>query len=105
MSQYAAPPTIKPEETQPLASGVLGACGGVCVSKLFSEEDQKIATQVIRENGGTIVLSQAAKYLLAPLEGVWSRPDGVKSDLEKVGGAVVTMIWLVSALFIFCYIC
>lgn len=91
MKQYAAPPT----ELCPLASGVLDGCGHVSVSRRFSEEDRTIATHVVRENGGTVSSPQSSKYLLAPLEGAWSRSEGAKLELEKVEGAVVTMIWLV----------
>ena len=98
LSQYAtpAPPTHKEEYLSPLAPGVLEGCGFLYVSRQFSEEDRKIAVQVVRENGGTISSPQAAGFLLAPLEGAWLKGEGEESDLEGMEGAVVTMIWLVS---------
>ncbi len=80
-------------ETRPL--GILSG-RNFCVSKLFSKQDHAIASQVVCENGGTVVSPPAADYLLTPLEGVWSRRKGVESELERVEGTTVTMIWLVS---------
>ncbi len=84
-SQYAAAPVVGTEVAPRL---VLGACSGVAISDLFSREDHQVASQVVRENGGSIVLPQAADYLLAPLK-------GAGTEVGMVKGALVTMIWLV----------
>ena len=96
MKQYVTHPQGEGQETHPLASGVLSGCGGVSISKLFSHEDFTIAVRVVRENGGTVVQPPSAQYLIAPLEWAGSKWKGVGSELEKVDGLAVTMIWLVN---------
>ena len=100
MNQYsvAAPITDQKgegQETHPLASGVLSGCGGCCISQLFSPKDFTVATQVVRKNGGTIATPPSARYLLAPLVGVYSRQKGAERKREEVEGTAVTMMWLV----------
>lgn len=82
MDVEAPPPgTVKGE-------GVLGG-REVSVSRLFSDEDRKIALQVVWSNGGCVVPQLKGMYHLMPLE--------VSADhVTSTEVTMVTMIWLVS---------
>ena len=90
MGQYVTTPT----NATPTSPGVLGG-RGVAISRSFSEENRKIATGVVRSNGGKLVTSSSADYLLAPLEGVELAQER-EGPVKKEEGTPVTMIWLVS---------
>ena len=68
-----------------------GVLGGreVSVSRLFGDEDRKIALQVVWSNGGCVVPQLKGTYHLMPLE--------VSTDhVTLIDVTMVTMIWLVS---------
>ena len=68
-----------------------GVLGGreVSVSRLFSEDDHKIAVKVVWCHGGHVVSQLKGSYHLMPLE---VSPD----HMPQTEVTVVTMIWLVS---------
>ena len=68
-----------------------GVLGGreVSVSRLFTEDDRKVAVKVVWHHGGHVVPQLRGDYHLMPLE--------VAADhMPQTEVAVVTMIWLVS---------
>ena len=81
MEVEAPPPGVVRKE------GVLGE-REVSVSRLFSEDDRKIAVRVIWSNGGKVVSRLKGDYHLIPLE---VSPD----HMTKAEITMVTMIWLV----------
>ena len=83
MDDEAPPPgTVRGE-------GVLGG-REMSVSQLFSNEDRKIALQVVWSNGGCVVPQLKGTYHLMPLE-------VSTDDVTQIDVTIVTMIWLVSA--------
>jgi len=77
----------------PTSSGVLRG-KGVAINHQFSEKNRGIAMEIVRSNGGRVVGTHVADYILMPLEGAGSEEEGGVAHSGK--GTLVTMAWLVS---------
>lgn len=80
-----------------IGEGVLGG-REVSVSRLFSEDDRKIAVRVVWSHGGKVVSRPRGDYHLVPLE-------VSASHVTQTEATTVTMIWLVSSLNGLCQYC
>ena len=96
LSQYAMAATEAMPTMSSTSSGVLDG-KGVAISCQFSKKNRAFAVESVRSNGGRVVGSCEADYILMPLERAESEDKGGVSLSGR--GMPVTMAWLVSCVF------